>query len=44
MYGVDAKLFYSCTILIAIGMVFSLSLPAFTVLYYDYSSYHFFIR
>ncbi|KAA3684323.1 FtsW/RodA/SpoVE family cell cycle protein [Campylobacter fetus] len=40
----DTKLFYTCTVLIAIGIIFSLSLPAFTVLYYDYTSYHFFIR
>ena len=44
MYEVDSRLFYACIVLIAIGMVFSLSLPAFTVLYYDYSSYHFFLR
>lgn len=40
----DSKLFYVCIVLIAIGIVFSLSLPAFTVLYFDYGSYHFFIR
>ena len=44
MYEVDSRLFYVCIVLIAIGMIFSLSLPAFTVLYYDFSSYHFFIR
>ncbi|WP_086244594.1 FtsW/RodA/SpoVE family cell cycle protein [Campylobacter devanensis] len=44
MYEVDSRLFYACIVLIAIGMIFSLSLPAFTVLYYDYSSYHFFLR
>ncbi|ANE35843.1 cell division protein, FtsW/RodA/SpoVE family [Campylobacter iguaniorum] len=40
----DTKLFYTCAVLIAIGIIFSLSLPAFTVLYFDYQSYHFFIR
>lgn len=40
----DTRLFYTCTILITIGIIFSLSLPAFTVLYYDYTTYHFFIR
>ncbi|AII14669.1 cell division protein, FtsW/RodA/SpoVE family [Campylobacter iguaniorum] len=40
----DTKLFYTCAALIAIGIIFSLSLPAFTVLYFDYQSYHFFIR
>lgn len=40
----DTRLFYTCSILIAIGIVFSLSLPTFTVLYFNYHSYHFFIR
>lgn len=40
----DFKLFYTCAILIAIGIVFSLSLSVFTVLYYDYGKYHFFVR
>ncbi|MFW5618967.1 MAG: FtsW/RodA/SpoVE family cell cycle protein, partial [Campylobacter hyointestinalis] len=40
----DTKLFYAISALIAIGIVFSLSLSAFTVLYLDYASYHFFIR
>ncbi|RAZ56465.1 FtsW/RodA/SpoVE family cell cycle protein [Campylobacter hyointestinalis] len=40
----DTKLFYAISALIAIGIVFSLSLSAFTVLYLDYVSYHFFIR
>ncbi|CZE49196.1 peptidoglycan glycosyltransferase FtsW [Campylobacter geochelonis] len=40
----DRTLFYVCTILITIGVVFSLSLTAFTVLAYDYDHLHFFIR
>ena len=40
----DKTLFYTTSFLIAVGMVFSLSLTAFTVLYLDASPYHFFIR
>jgi cell division protein FtsW len=41
---VDKKLFISVVILITVGIVFSLSLPVFTVIYYNYNEYHFFIR
>ena len=40
----DKVLFLLCTLTIFIGMVFSLSLPVFTTLFFDYSEYHFFIR
>lgn len=40
----DKWIFYSCVALIAIGIVFSLSLPVFTVLFFNYEPYHFFIR
>ena len=40
----DKWIFYSCVALIAIGIVFSLSLPVFTVLFFNYDPYHFFIR
>ena len=40
----DKTLFFLCAFLITVGIVFSLSLPVFTVLYFDYSPYHFFIR
>ncbi len=40
----DKWIFYSCVALITIGIVFSLSLPVFTVLFFNYDSYHFFIR
>ncbi len=40
----DKILFYLCAVLITIGIIFSLSLSVFTVLYYNYESYHFFIR
>ena len=40
----DKWIFYSCVALIAIGIVFSLSLPVFTVLLFNYEPYHFFIR
>ncbi len=40
----DVRLFYCCSVLIAIGAVFALSLPAFGVLYYDFGHWHFFIR
>lgn len=41
---VDKTLFYLCVSLIGISIIFSLSLPVFTVLYYNYELYHFFIR
>lgn len=40
----DKWIFYSCVALITIGIVFSLSLPVFTVLFLNYEPYHFFIR
>lgn len=40
----DKWIFYSCVALITIGVVFSLSLPVFTVLFFNYEPYHFFIR
>ena len=40
----DKWIFYSCVALITIGVVFSLSLPVFTVLFFNYDPYHFFIR
>lgn len=41
---VDKKLFYLSSVLIAIGIVFSYSLSAFTVLYFNYNEFHFFTR
>ena len=41
---VDKKLFYLSSILITIGIVFSYSLSAFTVLYFGYNEFHFFAR
>ncbi len=38
----DKVLFYLCVSLISIGVIFSLSLSVFTVLYYNYPKYHFF--
>ncbi|MCI7246413.1 MULTISPECIES: FtsW/RodA/SpoVE family cell cycle protein [Campylobacter] len=40
----DKPLFYLTSFIIAVGIVFALSLPVFTVLYFDFSPYHFFIR
>ncbi len=40
----DKTLFYMTALLIGVGIAFSLSLPVFTVLYLDFSQYHFFIR
>lgn len=40
----DKILFFLCASLITIGIVFSLSLPVFTVLFFDYAPSHFFIR
>lgn len=41
---VDKSLFFITSILVTIGIVFSLSLPVFDILRYDYSHFHFFIR
>ena len=40
----DKILFSLCTLVIFTGIVFSLSLPVFTTLFFDYAEYHFFIR
>lgn len=40
----DRMLFYLSSTLIMVGIIFSLSLPVFTVLFLDYELYHFFIR
>jgi len=40
----DKTLFSLCAVAIFIGIVFSLSLPVFTTLFFDYAEYHFFIR
>lgn len=40
----DKQLFYFSCILITIGIVFSYSLTAFTVLFFNYNEFHFFIR
>ncbi len=40
----DKTLFSLCSFAFFVGMLFSLSLPVFTVLFFDYSEYHFFIR
>lgn len=42
--AVDRVMFFIATTLVGIGIIFSLSLPVFTVLYFGYSEYHFFIR
>lgn len=42
--SVDKALFFVCCALIAISIVFSFSLSAYTVLIYDYNPFHFFIR
>ena len=41
---VDKTLFFAVSILIAIGICFSLSLSVFTTLMFDYAPLHFFIR
>ena len=41
---VDVSLFYATTILICVGIVFSLSLSAYTVLLFNTDHLHFFIR
>lgn len=41
----DFRLFYACCILIAVGMVFSLSLSTFAVLYFEHTqTYSFFVK
>lgn len=40
----DKQLFYLSSALIAIGIVFSYSLSAFTILYLGYDDFHFFVR
>lgn len=40
----DKKLFYLSCVLITIGIMFSYSLTTFTILYFDYNEFHFFIR
>lgn len=40
----DKRLFYLSCVLIIIGIIFSYSLTAFTVLFFNYSEFHFFIR
>ncbi len=40
----DKTLFSLCAVAIFIGIVFSLSLPVFTTLFFDYAEYHFFVR
>jgi cell division protein FtsW len=40
----DKILFSLSTFAIFVGIVFSLSLPVFTTLFFDYSEYHFFVR
>ena len=42
--AVDKVIFYLCATLIAISIIFSLSLPVFTVLFFNYDEFHFFIR
>lgn len=40
----DKILFSLATLAIFVGIIFSLSLPVFTILFFDYAEYHFFIR
>lgn len=40
----DKTLFILCAFTIFVSIVFSLSLPVFTTLYFNYSEHHFFIR
>ncbi|CAD7287697.1 putative peptidoglycan glycosyltransferase FtsW [Campylobacter majalis] len=40
----DKSLFFTSTILMIVGVVFSLSLSVFAVLLFNYTEYHFFIR
>lgn len=40
----DKQLFYLSCVLITIGIIFSYSLTTFTILFYNYSEFHFFVR
>lgn len=40
----DKILFSLATFAIVVGIIFSLSLPVFTILFFDYVEYHFFLR
>ncbi len=40
----DKLLFSFATLAIFVGMIFSLSLPVFTTLFFDYPEHHFFVR
>lgn len=40
----DKVLFSLCALAFCVGIVFSLSLPVFTTLFFDYAEYHFFVR
>lgn len=40
----DKVLFSFAALAIFVGIIFSLSLPVFTILFFDYSEYHFFVR
>lgn len=40
----DKVLFSLCSLAFFVGIIFSLSLPVFTTLFFDYAEYHFFIR
>jgi cell division protein FtsW len=44
MMTTDKTLFILCAFSIFVSIVFSLSLPVFTILYFDYNQWHFFIR
>ena len=40
----DKILFSLAALAIVVGIIFSLSLPVFTILFFDYAEYHFFLR
>lgn len=40
----DKILFSLCSLAFFVGIIFSLSLPVFTTLFFDYAEYHFFVR
>ena len=40
----DKILFSLAALAIFVGIIFSLSLPVFTILFFDYAEYHFFLR
>lgn len=40
----DKVLFSLCALAFFVGIIFSLSLPVFTTLFFEYSEYHFFVR